>query len=74
MALLLIPKLSFYISKILKFSKESTGSLMLVRVLGNTSFVGIPVIKAYFGDSYILMYNQLGSFIMLSTCGTFISE
>jgi len=66
----------FYISKILKFSKEVTGSLMLVGVLGNTSFVGIPVIQAYFGDSalpYILMYDQLGSFIMLSTYGTFIS-
>ncbi|EDZ62639.1 transport related membrane protein [Sulfurimonas gotlandica GD1] len=66
----------FYISKILKFSKEITGALMLVGVLGNTSFVGIPVIQAYFGDSalpYVLMYDQLGSFIMLSTYGTFIS-
>lgn len=66
----------FYISKILKFSKEVTGALMLVGVLGNTSFVGIPVIQAYFGDSalpYVLMYDQLGSFIMLSTYGTFIS-
>nr|WP_321265722.1 AEC family transporter [uncultured Sulfurimonas sp.] len=65
-----------YISKRLDFSKEVTGSLMLVAVLGNTSFVGIPVIQAYFGDSslpYILMYDQLGSFIMLSTYGTFIS-
>lgn len=66
----------FYISKILKFSKKVTGALMLVGVLGNTTFVGIPVIQAYFGDSalpYVLMYDQLGSFIMLSTYGTFIS-
>ncbi|WP_373036808.1 AEC family transporter [Sulfurimonas sp.] len=66
----------FYLSKILKFSREVTGALMLVGVLGNTSFVGIPVIQAYFGDSalpYVLMYDQLGSFIMLSTYGTFIS-
>ncbi|WP_415398377.1 AEC family transporter [Sulfurimonas sp. CS5] len=66
----------FYISKILKFSKNITGALMLVGVLGNTTFVGIPVIQAYFGNSalpYILMYDQLGSFIMLSTYGTFIS-
>lgn len=66
----------FYISKILKFSKNVTGALMLVGVLGNTTFVGIPVIQAYFGNSalpYILMYDQLGSFIMLSTYGTFIS-
>ena len=66
----------FYISKILKFSKNITGALMLVGVLGNTTFVGIPVIQAYFGNSalpYILMYDQLGSFIMLYTYGTFIS-
>ncbi|MDA7816670.1 AEC family transporter [Sulfurimonas sp.] len=66
----------FYISKRLQFSKEVTGSLMLVGVLGNTSFVGIPIVQAYFGDSalpYVLMYDQLGSFIVLSTYGTFVS-
>jgi predicted permease len=64
------------ISKFFKFSREVTGSLMLVGVLGNTSFVGIPVMQAYFGDSsipYVLMYDLLGSFIVLSTYGTFIS-
>ena len=66
----------FYISKVLQFSREVTASLMLVGVLGNTSFVGIPVIQAYFGESalpYVLIYDQLGSFIVLSTYGTFIS-
>ena len=66
----------FYISKLSHFSKEITGALMLVGVLGNTSFVGIPIIQAYFGDTalpYVLMYDQLGSFIMLSTYGTFIA-
>ncbi|MFA6195467.1 MAG: AEC family transporter [Sulfurimonas sp.] len=66
----------FYISKLSHFSKEVTGALMLVGVLGNTSFVGIPIIQAYFGDAalpYLLMYDQLGSFILLSTYGTFIA-
>lgn len=66
----------YYLSKLFKFSREVTGSLMLVGVLSNTSFVGIPIIQAYLGDSalpYVLMYDQLGSFIMLSTYGTFIS-
>ena len=68
--------LVFYLSKLFKFSREVTGSLMLVGVLSNTSFVGIPLMQAYFGDSalpYVLMYDQLGSFLMLSTYGTFIS-
>ncbi|WP_324170712.1 AEC family transporter [Sulfurimonas sp.] len=62
--------------KIMNFSKEVTGALMLVAVLGNTSFVGIPVIQAYLGDSalpYVVMYDQLGSFIALATYGTFIA-
>lgn len=66
----------FYISKLLLFSREVTGSLLLVAVLGNTSYLGIPIIQAYFGENalgYVLIYDQLGSFIALSTYGTFIS-
>ncbi|OHE04627.1 MAG: hypothetical protein A2513_04840 [Sulfurimonas sp. RIFOXYD12_FULL_33_39] len=66
----------FYFSKLLSFSKEITGSLMLVGVLGNTSYLGIPIMMAYFGEKslgYVLMYDQLGSFIALATYGTFIS-
>jgi len=65
------------ISKILDFSKETTGALLLVAVLGNTSFVGIPLMHAYFGESalaYVLMYDQLGSFIALATYGTFVAS
>lgn len=66
----------FYLSKLFSFTKEVTGSLMLVAVLGNTSYLGIPIISAYFGEDalgYVVMYDQLGSFIVLSTYGTFIS-
>lgn len=66
----------FYSAKFFAFSKEITGSLMLVAVLGNTSYLGIPIIQAYFGEEalgYVLMYDQLGSFIALSTYGTFVS-
>lgn len=66
----------FYLSKLFKFSKEVTGSLMLVGVLGNTTYLGIPIIEAYFGSDalgYVLMYDQLGTFIALSTYGTFVS-
>lgn len=66
----------FYLSKLFSFTKEVTGSLMLVAVLGNTSYLGIPIVSAYFGEDalgYVVMYDQLGSFIALSTYGTFIS-
>ena len=64
-------------SKVLSFSKEITGSLMLVAILTNSSFLGIPIINAYMGESslaYILVYDQLGTFIALATYGTFIAS
>ncbi len=62
-------------SKFFSFSKEVTGSLMLVSILTNSSFLGLPIISAYLGDSslpYILVYDQLGTFIAFSIYGTFI--
>ncbi len=65
------------LSKIFSFSKEITGSLMLVAILGNTSFMGIPILNAYIGENaipYVLVYDQLGTFIALATYGTFIAS
>ena len=65
------------LAKIFSFSKEITGSLMLVAILGNTSFMGIPIVNAYMGESampYVLVYVQLGTFIALSVYGTFIAS
>lgn len=63
-------------SRLFGFSRNITGSLMLVGVLTNSSFVGIPIVEAYFGSEalgYVLMYDQLGTFVFLATYGTFIS-
>jgi len=68
--------LVFLVAKFLHFSKEITGSLMLVAVLTNSSFVGIPVITAYFGSEslpYIIIYDQLGTFLALATYGTIVA-
>ena len=65
------------LSKVFSFSKEITGSLMLVSILTNSSFLGIPIINAYMGESampYVLVYDQLGTFIALATYGTFIAS
>ena len=65
------------LAKIFSFSKEITGSLMLVAILGNTSFMGIPIVNAYMGESampYVLVYDQLGTFIALAVYGTFIAS
>jgi len=39
------------LSSRLKFSRETTGALMLAGGLANTSFVGLPMIEAFFGAS-----------------------
>ena len=59
----------------LHFKTEITGALMLVAVLTNSTFLGIPIIHAYYGSAalpYIIVYDQIGSFLFLSTYGTII--
>jgi malate permease and related proteins len=58
--------------KLLKLDRETTGALILVAGLGNTSFVGLPMIEAYFGKEFLgigIIADQLGSFMVLSTLG-----
>lgn len=49
---------------------------MLVGGLGNTSFVGLPMIEAYYGKEFLgigLIADQLGSFLVLSTVGIVVA-
>lgn len=65
----------FVISRFMHFPKQVEGSLMLVGVLTNSSFVGIPLITAYLGRKslgYLMMYDQLGTAIALGTYGTIV--
>jgi predicted permease len=63
------------ISRLMKFSRKIEGSLMLVSVLTNSSFVGIPMITAYLGNdslAYLMMFDQLGTSLALGTYGTLV--
>lgn len=73
--LLLSAILVLILSRIIGWDKSVTGSLLLLVPLGNTSFLGIPMVKAFFGESgipYAIFYDQLGSFLALATYGTVI--
>ncbi len=62
-------------SRVFKWSDEVTAVLLLTVPLGNTSFLGIPMIEAFWGTemvSYGIIYDQFGSFLALSTYGSFI--
>lgn len=63
------------LSRIFRWERSVTGCLLLLVPLGNTSFLGIPMVKAFFGDHaipYALLYDQLGSFLALATYGALI--
>lgn len=73
--LLISCALILIISGLLHWERSTTGCLLLLVPLGNTSFLGIPMVKAFFGDDavpYALMYDQLGSFLALATYGSLI--
>ena len=60
------------IARALKLSRSATGALVLVGGLGNTSFVGLPMIEAWYGKELLgvgIIADQLGSFLVLSTLG-----
>lgn len=47
-------------------------ALLLVMPLGNTSFIGIPIVHTLLGEAaipYVLMYDQFGTFLILSLYG-----
>lgn len=63
-------------SKLLSWSREVTGSLLLVAILTNSSIMGIPMISLYLGEEslpYVLIYDQLGTFLALAAYGTFVT-
>lgn len=58
-----------------RWSREVIGALLLLVPLGNTSFLGIPMVRAFFDEAgipYAVLYDQLGSFLALATYGTVI--
>jgi len=61
--------------RLFRWSREITGALLLMVPLGNTSFLGIPMVEMFFGPTgikYAILYDQFGSFLALSTYGTFV--
>lgn len=60
------------LSNIFNWGHTITGALLLSVPYGNTSFLGIPFVEAFWGHAglpYAIMYDQLGSFLILSTAG-----
>lgn len=64
--------LAWMASGAFKWSRSQTGAMILLISLGNTSFVGIPLIDAHLGAEaipYAILYDQFGTFLALNTFG-----
>lgn len=67
---------AFSVGKWLNFSKQTIACIILCCGLGNTSFVGYPVLKYFYGEEsirYAIFVDQPGSFLIMSTFGVLIA-
>lgn len=63
------------LARVLALSSEVRAVLLLCVPLGNTSFLGYPLTRALLGDDALplaVLYDQLGSFVLLSTWGAWV--
>lgn len=63
------------LARLARWPRETTGSLLLLAPLGNTSFLGIPMVGTFFGEeaiAYAVIYDQLGTFLALATYGSVV--
>jgi len=61
----------------LGFSPATTGGLMLTGGLGNTAFIGLPMIETFYGGEYLglgILIDQAGSYFVLSTLGILVAS
>jgi len=59
-----------------RWPAATTGALILTGALGNTSFVGLPMIECFFGREHVglgILIDQLGTYVVLSTVGLLVA-
>ena len=64
------------VARVMRWGRPTTGALLLVGVLGNTSFLGIGVVRSLLGESHVaaaVSYDQMGTFLALATYGSWVA-
>ncbi|WP_045770768.1 AEC family transporter [Xanthomonas albilineans] len=59
----------------LRLRREQQAVLLLCVALGNTSFIGYPMVHALLGEAalpYAVVYDQFGTFVLLSSFGLYV--
>lgn len=73
--LLLSAALVLPVARARGWSRPVTGVLLLVVPIGNTSFLGVPMVQAFFGAAglpYLVIYDQFGTMTIFATYGALI--
>src|SRR5688572_22315918 len=63
------------LSRVLALRDDERAVLLLCVALGNTSFLGYPLVRALLGEDalpYAVIYDQFGAFLILSTFGLYV--
>lgn len=66
----------FFLGRKLGWSNKLIGCLILTAGLGNTSFLGFPIIQALYGEEGLktaIIVDQPGSFVVMATFGIIIA-
>lgn len=64
------------VGRVAGWGNETIGALLLVGVLGNTSFLGLGVVQGLLGRSSLpsaIAFDQLGTFLALATYGSIVA-
>ena len=64
--------LFWIVGRALRLPRATIGALAVVGGLGNTSFIGLPMIESFYGANEMpvgIMIDQLGTYLVLSTVG-----
>ena len=59
-------------TRLLRLRRDQHAVLLLCVALGNSSFIGYPMVRALLGEDalpYAVVYDQFGTFLLLSTFG-----
>lgn len=62
-------------TRLLKFRRDEHAVLLICVALGNTSFIGYPMVSALLGEGalpFAVVYDQFGTFVLLSTYGLYV--
>lgn len=63
------------LTRLLGLRRDEKAVLLLCVALGNTSFLGYPLVRALLGEDalpYAVVYDQFGAFLILSTFGLYV--